>query len=400
MLDVKRQGQAATGAAVLLAVIAGLLIIFIILIPPEDRAELLGENQTNETSDDDDDLDTADVVEELLRESPGKVDFLGEDEIEHPLPVVNIFTRTESKILAEKNFASAQRGIFNEESSIFRFSVADISHTENILLGFTVDKIEGRLIINLNGEEIFDSEINSGSVEPIRLARNSLDEANELVFSVSSPGLAFWATNEVVLSDITIVADVTSTEAQFSKNIFLVSETEQRNLEKVVLKFQPDCIFQEVGKLTIRVNGNEIYSAVPDCELAFVPIEFSPDLVHQGENEIVFRTEQGSYLLSHVVVESDLKELEFPTYFFELTDSEYRDVLNGRRKVRLEMDFVDVITRKFGTLVINGHERGFDTKEVDFVLDISDDVVRENNAIKIKPDKTIEIREIRVDLVK
>lgn len=400
MLDVKRQGQAATGAAVLLAVIAGLLIIFIILIPPNERAELLGENQTNETSDDDNDIDNAKVETNLLTESPGKVDFLGEDEIEHPLPVINIFTRTESKILAEKNVASAKRGIFSEESSIFRFSVPDLGHTENIILAFAVEKLKGRLIINLNGEEIFNSEIEPGSVEPIRLARNSLQENNELVFSVSSPGLAFWATNEVVLNDITIVADVTSTEAESSRNTFLVSETEKRNLEKVVLKFQPDCIFQEVGKLTIRVNGNEIYSAVPDCEIAFVPIEFSPDLVNSGANEIVFRTQLGSYLLSHVVIESNLKELEFPTYFFELSDSEYRDVQNGRRKVRLEMDFVDVISRKFGTLVINGHERGFDTKEVDFVLDISDDVVKENNAIKIKPDKTIEIRELRVDLVK
>lgn len=392
----QKKGQSAAGAAVLLAVIAFLMIMFIILIPPEDRKELLGEkNDTNKTS-----LDKSSVEENLLTVSPGRIDFLGQEDIEHPLPVVNIFTRTESTVLAEKNLALAKRGIFSDQSSTFRFSIPDIAHTENVLLGFNVQSVEGILIIRLNGDEIFSSEVSEGAMVPIRLSRSSLLESNELVFSVSSPGLAFWRTNEVQLEAIKIVADVTSTEAQFSNQIFLISDSEKRNLERIVLKFQPDCVAEEVGKLTIRVNGNEIYSAVPDCEVSFVPIDFSPNLVHQGENEILFRTERGNYLLSHVVLQSKLKEMELPTYFFELTDEEFKLVQSGRRKVRMEMNFVDVITRKFGEVIINGHERGFDTDELDFVLDISDQVVKGNNAIKIIPERTIEVRELKVDLLK
>jgi peptide deformylase len=38
----------------------------------------------------------------LLKEAPGKIDFLAQRELEHPLPVATIFTETEAKVLAEK----------------------------------------------------------------------------------------------------------------------------------------------------------------------------------------------------------------------------------------------------------------------------------------------------------
>ena len=53
-----------------------------------------------------------------------------------------------------------------------------------------------------------------------------------------------------------------------------------------------------------------------------------------------------------------------------------------------------------GDLIFNGHQKHFDTKEVSFILDVSDDAVQGNNVIKIRPKKTLEIRELRVDLVR
>jgi len=117
------------------------------------------------------------------------------------------------------------------------------------LLSFNINAAKGNLIISLNGEDIFNSPILEGNVQPIKLPKNLLKDVNELIFSSSSPGLAFWATNEANLDQIKIVADVTSVEAQSSKNIFLVSETEKKNIEKVILKFQPNCNQEDVGKL-------------------------------------------------------------------------------------------------------------------------------------------------------
>ncbi|MBU0460521.1 MAG: hypothetical protein KJ597_01920 [Nanoarchaeota archaeon] len=392
----KKRGQAA-GAAVLLVIIAGLLIGFIVMVSPQDRAEILGEDIDSDSNLEE--IEDAVLEENLLTVSPGRVDYLAQQEMEHPLPVVNIYTQTEAKILAERNIAYAKKGVFSEEVESFRFAISDLGNTENVLLSFKVDSSEGRLVITLNEESIFDAEVNPGSIQPINLPKNSLRDENILKISASSPGVAFWATNEVSLEEVKIIGDVTNIEAQTSKNIFLVSETEKKNLEKVILKFQPECVYREVGKLIVTVNRNEVYNGIPDCDLAMVPIEFSPELVYQGENEIIFHTEKGTYLLSHVLIESELKEVDFPTYYFELSNEQYEEVVDETMRVRLEMDFVDVVTKKQGDLVINGHLSSFETKEVSFVLDLSDDIVRGNNAIKIKPRRTLEIRELKVDLV-
>jgi hypothetical protein len=395
-----QQGPAA-GAAVLLLIIAGLLIFFVILLPPQDRADLLGEDtSSNRGSDADDEIRRLNSsVEVLLEESPGRIDYLAQDRIEHPLPVVNIFTNTESRVLAEKNIALAKRGVFTDETSDFRFTIPDLRHTENVLVNFNIESIEGNVILLLNGEEIFNAPVRVGNIQPIQLPRNLLSTDNVLTFAVSSSGAAFWKVHEVHAENIKVVADVTSVDAQMSRNVFLVSETEKKNLEKMVLSFQPECIFETVGRLSVAVNGNMIYDGVPDCALAGVPIEFSPEIVYQGENEIVFRTEKGAYLLSHVSIDSKLKEVDFPTFYFELSSEQFDEIRDDEKRIRFTLDFVDVVVRKKGDIVLNGRITSFDTKEVSHQMDISRDVVRGNNAIKIKPRRTLELRELTVDLI-
>ncbi len=390
-----QRGQSAAGAAVLIAIIAVLIVGFIILIPPKERAKLLEEKSTASTP-------TAPGVAEknLLKVSPGRIDYLAQKEIEHPLPVVNIYTLAEAKVLAEKNVAYAKKGLFSEQADKLTFMVPDLKHTKDMLLSLEVKQAEGKLIVSFNGEEVFNDEVKLGSLTPISIPQNLLQEQNEVVFTVSSPGLAFWRTNDLSLQNIKVVAEVTSVEAQSSKNIFLVSEVENKNLEKVVLKFQPSCDFNKAGALMAMINGKVVYSAVPDCDLSMVPIELSPGALNQGENEIIFKTEKGAYLLTHIVIESELKEVDFPSYYFELSYEEYNDVAEGDNRVRVTLDFVDIVARKFGDLEFNGHKIYFDTKEVSYALDVSDDIVQGANSIKIKPRKTLEVRELKVDLVK
>lgn len=398
-MEKNKSGQVAAGAAILLVIIAGLLVGFIVLIPPQERAELLGESSVP-TSTAPKVIDEAKVKINLLKVSPGKIDFLAQKEIEHPLPVINILTKTESKVLAEKNVASMKKGAFSEEKSSFKFIVPSLDQSEDFLLSFTVKSAEGDLLITLNGEEIFSSEVTAGESLVVNLPENSIQENNEFLLSTSGVGAAFWKTNSVQLEKLKVVSDVTNIESQASKNLFLVSETEKKNLEKIRLKFKPDCDANKVGKLEVLINGNEIYSAIPDCELSLVPLEFSPSLVYSGENEIVFLTNKGAYVISNIKIESELKEVEYPTYYFEVSYEQYQDVVNEQLRLRATLNFVDIVSSKYGELVFNGHAKNFDTKEVTYTLDLSDDLVQGNNALKIKPDKTIEVQELRVDLVK
>ena len=173
-----------------------------------------------------------------------------------------------------------------------------------------------------------------------------------------------------------MVGEVKNVEAQSSTQTFLVSETEKRNMEKVVLKFQPSCQYDEVGPLVLTVNGQELYNAIPDCDIALVPIEFSADIVKVGENKVTFRAERGTFVLSHILVASKLQELDYPTYYFDVSHEQYEAVKAGLKRLRMGLDFVDVVTSKYGVVVANGHQEHFDTKEASIAIDLSTDIVQ------------------------
>ncbi|MBI2669379.1 hypothetical protein HYX14_06070 [Candidatus Woesearchaeota archaeon] len=392
----EKRAQAAGGAAVLLAVIAGLIVMFIILIPPTERARLLeDESQAIPSST----VQTAVPAVNLLKESPGRLDYLPQKEIEHPLPVVNIYTKKETKVLAEKNTAYAKKGAFSEEVSELTFPIADVTNTDTVLLAANIKSLSGRLIITFNGEEIFNDVV-AGSFSPVKVPKSQLQAENKVLFAVASPGAAFWRTNEASLENVRIIGDVTNTQAQSSQSTFLISDLEKTNLERVTLEFQPSCQYTEVGVLTITLNGKVLYQAVPDCDLALVPLEIASDALNKGENEIIFAAGKGTYILSHLIITSKLKEVEYPTYYFELSNEQYQDIKQQNKRARVQLDFVDVIESKMGDVLINGKLQSFDTKESAYTIDVGDEVVLGNNAIKIKPKKTLEIRELRVDLLK
>lgn len=390
-------GQSAAGAAVLLAVIAGMLIMFIVMIPPQERAELLGDKTSSSTSSG---TTASTSTSNLLTVSPGKVDYLATKEIEHPLPVINVFTAVESKILAEKNLVYVKKGVFSGEDSTFKFSVDDLNNLEKAYLYFKIKESKGRLMVSLNGEKIFDGLLESGASLPLTLSKSSIKNENEILFSSSSPGLKFWATNEASLENIQVVADITNLESQSSSNVFLISEVEKKNLEKATLKFKPECLPNQVGKLKVLINGNEVYNSVPDCEISVVPLEVSPALIKEGDNSLIFQAAQGKYSLSFVTFESKLKDIEYPTFYFDLTLEQYEEVKDNDADILLKLGFVDATENKFGEYFVNGDINYFDTKSASYEKDISDLVVKGKNSVKLKPKKTLEIRELRVDLVK
>jgi hypothetical protein len=395
MMITAKRGQGAAGAAVLLAIIVGLIIFFIIVIPPVERAKILGE-EIPSPADGEQRVRPREGITELLVTLPGRIDLLRQQEIEHAIPAVTIYTRTESAEIERLNSLYVKRTVVSAQSANMTFTLDDLPHTSNVLLSFNVRKGTGRLQVRLNGQEIINKELDTGYIRSIELSPSLLQEENVLTFAVSSPGAALWATNEYQLEDIAVVADITSTVAQRATSTFLISETEFNALEKIKLELFPVCDIETVGPLTVSINGNEIYHGVPDCNGQKVPLEFSPNLVQPGENTVSFMVDEGHYQLSHIILKSQLERVDFPTYYFELSTEQYGNVTAGDKRVMIRMDFVGTVTSKEGVLVINGRRLGFDTRELSFDADISGKVVRGNNAITIKPTKTLEIRELAV----
>ena len=397
MNNKKAQGTSATGAMGFVALIVGLIVLYIIFLPPDERAKLLGENESIE----DENEENASVEAEenvLLLEYPGRMDYLKEKDYEHDIAAFSLYKTTNAEELETINPFIIRHGLFDDVKKEIPFKIKDLKNTENVLLSFTAKKNTGILTIKLNDINIFESEITTQNPKPIKLKEN-LKEDNLLEFSVSGTGAKFWSTNIYSLDDIRIVGDVADISRQESRNIFFVRESEKLNLEKAKLRFWPDCNPDDVGKLEIMVNYQDVLSSIPDCGTINM-YTFSPAVLHKGDNNIVFKTDKGSYRIEQIKITTDLKGLSYPTYYFEINESTYDKINNDTYDVKLTLKFVDDKEDKVMDLNINNRMNYVDTDEEKYYKNINNYIKEGNNFIKIEPLSMLDIIELKVELEK
>jgi hypothetical protein len=389
----RKKGQSGSSAATLVAVIGLLIVLYIVFLPPDIRKDLLAGNSTEN-------LSSGDIITTILSESPGRLEQISNLEVEHNLPSLNLFALSGAKVLKKASSLYVKNGVFDKKSEKMTFDITDFEHTDNVLLSFTVDSGKGRLVVTLNGQEIYNNVITSRNVAPIELPKDMLQQSNTLEFSVSDVGLAFWSTNEYSLENVQVTADVTDVSAQQSKNVFVLSTTEKFNLDRARLRFFADCNQGEIGTLHILVNNHEVFAAVPDCGM-LRPVEFSPAYLESGENNVVFKTDSGRYLIDQISVITDLKEITFPSYYFELSNSQLADITDGNDDINMTLRFVDSQELKSGKIYINGKTISLNTHDSTYVRNLNNFVEQGQNGIKVEPDQTVlDIIELRVDLLK
>ncbi len=395
MNNKKAQGTSAASATGFIALVVGLIILYIIFLPPEERAELLGENET--VAEEEKEVSVEDEESILLLEYPGRIDYLKEKEYEHDISAFKLYKTINAQELDTINPFIIRHGLFDEVKKEVPFKIKDLKNTENVLLSFTAKKYKGILTIKLNEINIFENEITTSNPKPIKLKKEYLEENNVLEFSVSGTGAKFWSTNIYSFDDIKIVGDVADISRQESKNIFFVSENEKLNLERAKLRFWPECEQEDVGKLNILINYQDVFSGVPDCKTINM-YSFSPTVLHKGDNNIVFKTDKGSYLIEQIKITTDLRELTYPTYYFEINESTYDKIKNDTHDIKLILEFVDDKRDKVMNLNINNRMIYVDTEEADYYKNIDDYAKEGNNFIKIEPLSMLDIVELRIEL--
>jgi len=384
--------RAQVQAALLIALITTFMVLYILFLPPEERAEILEEGRKNITAEKE--QTTVSKPKLLLDASPGTLVFLSDKRVEHFIPNFNLIAEAEGKILKKISSIGISKSLFSKKNRRILFDI-DPQETKRILFSARVTKTSGRLIATLNGENIFNTKVEEGNVL-IELPNEFLEKSNELELSVSSPGILFFLTNSYTLADAQVVADVSTKEALSSTQSFIVSDAELSGMEKAVLRFTPTCDPDAVGPLEITLNNNPVYNSVPDCD-SINRAEISPTLFKEGSNTIKFSTVKGSYKPIELInVVSELKKIEYRTYFFTVSDELSNDVKNDKRKVNLSMTFTDDISLKEGILIINGKVEDFSQKDSDFNLDISERVEKGTNSVQIVPSKTFSVRKLQV----
>ena len=388
-------------AAVLVAVIAGLIILYILFLPTSEREALLENKSVKSSGGTAGNEDKEEGV--LLREFPGRLDT-SEGVTDKTLPNIFLFEKTDAKELAKINPIIARNGWFDKKGRTISFSIDDLENTDNVILSFKAKKHTGILTIKLNNEIIYENEIDTETVAPIKLNKNLLNEDNAFEFSVSSVGFKFWRTNEYSLEDIKIIGDITDRSKQESRNVFTLTATELFNIEKADLRFIPFCKSEaDVGVLDVSINNRNVFSAVPVCEDSYKqPIPLG--ILDSGENRVIFKTNKGSYSVEQIRIQFAEKEIKTNVFFFQVNKSQINEIKSGKKNAVLSIEFVDDRSNKRADLNINDKMLSIDTDKKTATKTLNDrndpDLIEEgNNFIEIRPRTRLDIVEVKISLV-
>ncbi|MBI2664717.1 hypothetical protein HYX10_05265 [Candidatus Woesearchaeota archaeon] len=381
-----KKGQPSGGAsAALIVVIAFFILIFLLLLPSEEREKILEGDDSGGVGSE------VRVVERgvLLRESPGTITKLKEREFEHSVPSLNLFTEKEDVIIKRVD------SVYVDSSGVSSRQFPVFAGAENSKVGFSVADHEGILTVDLNGEQVFRGD--AGVVEPLSV---DLRAENILEFSVDSPpAWQFWKKNFYDIRNVQVSTTVERLENKEAVNTFFVSQEEANvdNLEDAYIIYLVDCSVADVGRLSVYLNNNLLSSKVPDCgslEKTFIdPADFIG-----GKNELRFVAEKGRYLVDQIFVKTKLKKPIFPVYFFDINSTQFAKIDNGTINASIGLKFIDDDERKTATIELNSHRIFVDTRSDGFSKNIDPFVIEGSNSLRITPEQTLHLLELKVQL--
>ena len=390
----QKKSQGGMNAAILVAIIAGLIILYIVFLPTSERQKLVGDERgkTKPTTEE----ESSNV---LLKVFPGALSTSKGLENDKNIPNIFLVETTNAKEFEKINPFIVRNGWFDKRTKKIDFGLEDPANVDNVIVTFTAKKRQGILMIKLNDAVIFENELTSDITEPVKLNKKLLLNSNSLEFGVSSVGAKFWTTNEYSFENLKMIGDITDTSKQESTNIFTLSDSEFASMDRATLKFIPYCgNVNELGTLDMFINNKKLFSSVPVCDNAYKQ-SIPKSVLNEGENNIVFKTNKGSYSVEQIKISLEFKEPKVKTYFFELDADTLKKIKNGDKNIVLTIKFVDEKKQKRAKLDINGRIEVIETDKTLFSKNINSKVSGGNNFVRLEPLEDIGVVELRIEVI-
>ncbi len=389
-----RAQKDASSAANLIALLGLFMIMYILFVPPAEREALLDDPPVE-------DPDTPHVgrlVKTLIDEEPGELVRSPAEDFEYSLPSFTLRESTYSEVLLSENPFVVRRSWFSDSAKELEFSVPSVKDTVRLLLTFEVgSRPRGDLEILLNGYRIYHGLPDEGPMDPIEIPRDKLRDKNRLTLRSSLPGLMFWSATEFRIRGLKLAGDFYDPADLESSHTFFISEQELDVLESARMTFSPSCDRDKVGRLSINVNGQSIFSSIPDCN-TLNRVSFNPDILEE-ENEIAFISTGGDYTISLGKVTGRLGEMEAPRYAFELSESEYRSLMSRSKSLKVSMGLQDDDRFKEAYVLVNSVRYFLNTRDGSFEQVVDPEVLRKGrNVIEIKPLNSFEAVSLKAGL--
>ena len=385
----KKAQDSASGAATLLVLIAVLVVLYILFIPANYRNELLNGDLENDT------ITTNGATYQLLmQKNVGLLKYVNSkvcdnNECEHNIPSFTLSTSSKSVTLLNLNPFIIKNNIFKKEFKKEFFDIDMLENIDNILITFGAKEYKGILKIVLNGKTIFEQKMDNYNVQPIEIKKEILKEHNSIEFYVSSVGAKFWQTNQYSIENFKIYSKFTDRTKEKGRQTFYINEDEYNSLDYGKLKFSPECNQAKVGNLIIKVNGRIVYDVIPDCGILNI-IELSRKNFNKNENLIEFVGSEGTYLIDTASIKTYLKDVSYPSYYFDIDDEEWEDLKNNITDLNLTVEVSKSIEKEFDLILnVNGYKRTLRFENNENIVERNIETYllkRKNNAIMLEPD--------------
>ena len=362
------------------------IVLYVLLLPPSDRETLLGESDNVEQ--------TTVTLRSLLSEFPGRVSPDKVDIREHNIDLVNLYIKSEPETEDLFSDLSVSRSFYSNKDRIISFGVEEIENLENIRLTFFVEDSRGDLIVELNGNIIYEGSASSNAF--ITLPVNLIKDVNELRFSSNSVGFGFWNENFYDLKNIKLVKEFEKIHSTVNREFF-VTEEEKSNLESSTLEYVIYCNELRGSTLfRILLNDNVIYSKAMTCIREERNLILDRSYVREGSNELKFIIDQGDFVVDSIKVVNKLIDGQDRSYGFYITDDQYNSILSEKADVVLSMSLSG--DEKIADIEVNGFTTRMDVDGSSYSKDISEFIMDGDNIIRIIPIKEFFIDSLKVEL--
>jgi len=384
----KGQTESTTPAAILVIVILAVTLLYILFMDPDDRNELL--NITTSGNGNGNGEAVVNAYKTFLQEQPGNIYAQIESSYKHTIPEFYLYQKSQGLEVADWSSIYVSSSLFSKRTKSLDLYINNPNYISDSYITFNVKKSKGILEIALNGELIYEGISSLGTINPIKIPTKLLKDSNTLDFSVVSPGLAFWETNEYVLENIRVVANQLTIEDESSANFF-VYENEISDPKRATLKFYADCTQSQMSSLYVTINSVKILNTVPSCgDLNMV--EFSPQILRIGDNNIAFNSNSNAKI-REITVDIEANDQVNPTYYFNMNDTEYGYIINGSKKVYLYLEFLGEDNKL--DININSNKLYIDGDE--FVRkDITSFIKKTGNYVELIPRKNMRVNFLSV----
>src|SRR3989344_247555 len=375
-------------------------VLYIVIIAPASEKEKLlygdkaGQNTNYPSAGNAGNLpNSQSFTKTLMTASPGVVVPAGNAIESKPIDSARLYLKDDSITKTIANDIVSKAGLFRNNPAQASFRLDNVQNIRNVKLYFTPITTEGKLKINLNGQEIYNRKVMTNEL-PIELPLDLLKSTNRIEFVTDTNGVKIFGVDENVLKNVQLVIKMIN-ENVFEERSFVLTKDEKNDLRRMTLYFMTNCMkVEDNGILNVYLNDRLVSTREVVCDIVPTILDLDKLYMMEGRNIIRFEITNGDYVLEQMVLEKELDRIDFPVFFFPVQAADYDGIARGLAYAFLEMSFNDDGLRKKATIFVNGERVYLDTYAARWGIDATPFSIEGENFVKIIPNTEFEILDL------